>query len=340
MNCPIPKTDYDRILLAHGSGGKLTRQLIESVILPQLHNPLLADLADGATIDNNLVFTTDGYVVSPLFFEGGDIGELAVNGTINDLVVSGADPVALSLALIIEEGFSMKLLDQVIKSVARASRRAGVPIATGDTKVVDRGKCDQIYIVTSGIGYKKTGANLHPNQIKPGDAIVINGSIGDHGIAVMAARDHLEFSTPASSDTAPLHQLVSALTEYLPSIHCMRDPTRGGVAAVANEIAKASGFEIVLNQSALPINDTVMSACELLGLDPIHIANEGKVIVFVEADTADIVVAAMRKHPLGKASTIIGYVGEAKTKRVIMNTTIGTTRIIHEISGEQLPRIC
>ncbi|MFI5290199.1 MAG: hydrogenase expression/formation protein HypE, partial [Polyangia bacterium] len=300
--CPVPIAESDRILLGHGSGGRLTAELIETMILPAFRNPILDELDDHALIETGgarLAFTTDSYVVTPLFFPGGDIGELAVNGTINDLAVSGARPVCLSLAFILEEGLPLSELSRVIESARAAAERAGVPIVTGDTKVVGRGSADKLFINTSGIGLLPSGLTLGSRQVRPGDAILISGTVGDHGVAILACRHGLELEGALKSDTAALYGLAQAALAASPHIHAMRDPTRGGVAATVVEIASRRKLGIELEESALPVDDSVRGACEILGLDPLLVANEGKLVLFVPAADAGAVLEALRSHPLG-----------------------------------------
>lgn len=341
--CPIPATEDERILLGHGSGGRLTSQLIERLILPSLRNPVLDALDDQAMLSvpqGRVAFTTDSFVVSPIFFPGGDIGELAVNGTINDLAMGGARPTALSLALILEEGMPLVDLRRVIASVKRASERAGVPIVTGDTKVVGRGSGDQIFINTTGIGLVPPGRELGAAHVQPGDAVLVSGTLGDHGVAILSQREGLGLEGDLRSDTAPLHGLVETLLEVCPEVHAMRDPTRGGLAATLVEIATRQNLGIRIDESALPIRDEVRGVCELFGLDPLLVANEGKLVAFVPAQRAPIALDAMRSHPLGKHATCIGTVTPDRGCPVVMNTAVGGQRIVDLPYAEQLPRIC
>jgi hydrogenase expression/formation protein HypE len=337
-----------RILLDHGSGGLASRELIESVFLPRLNNPALAKFEDSAVLHLStarLAFTTDSYVVDPIFFPGGDIGKLAVHGTINDLAMQGAVPLCLSLALILEEGFPMTDLERVADSIADACRESGVPVVTGDTKVVPRGKADKIFITTSGVGAVPDGLELGSNFARPGDAVLLSGCMGDHGVTIMAARSGLAIQSSIMSDTAPLHHMVSALLEGAGSaIRCFRDPTRGGVATVLSEIAEKSGVRIELDEEALPIRPGVATACELLGLDPLYLANEGKCIVIADSGSADILLSRMRKCRAGRDGVRIGRVVQHESPnpagRVLLKTAIGGTRIVGPLSGEPLPRIC
>ena len=333
----------DRILLAHGGGGSLTRELIETVFLPQLENPLLKSLDDSAVLVMNgkgHAFTTDSYVVKPYFFPGGDIGKLAVCGTINDLAVMGARPLWLSLGFILEEGLLLTDLADIVGSIGATAREAGVQIVTGDTKVVERGKCEGLYINTSGLGEIVAPNWLGAANVKPGDAVIINGPIGEHGVAVMSQREGIAFQTSIVSDCAPLWPLVKAILDTKAEIRAMRDPTRGGVSAALCDIARASNVGIRLHEETLPIDREVHGACDLLGLDPLTIANEGKVLVFCRAADAANVLAAMREHPLGKRARVIGEVSERPPGIVILRTTIGGERIIDMPTGEDLPRIC
>lgn len=342
-SCPLPITDHKEIVLGHGSGGRLTHQLIEKLLLPQFNNPLLEPLHDGAILTLNgvkLAFTTDSYVVNPIFFPGGNIGELAVNGTVNDLSMCGSSPLYLSVAFILEEGFPMEQLWRVVLSMQEAARKAGVLLVTGDTKVVDRGKGDKIFINTSGIGMISNGREISPYRAAVGDKILINGPIGSHGIAILSVREGLEFESVIESDTAPLNGLVDTMLATAGDIHVLRDPTRGGLASTFNEIAKQAKVGIVVNENAIPIDECVKGACEILGLDPLYVANEGKLLAFVAPDSADAVLQAMKSHSLGKDSAIIGEVVSSHRGTVVLKTRIGSTRIVDMISGEQLPRIC
>jgi hydrogenase expression/formation protein HypE len=347
LACPAPKNETERVLLAHGSGGLLTSQLIEQLVLPALRNPALEALDDQAVLalspaagGARIAFTTDSYVVTPLFFPGGDIGELAVNGTINDLAVGGARPLALSLAFILEEGLPLDDLRRVIESVRAASARAGVPIVTGDTKVVGRGAGDKIFINTSGIGVVPPGVDLSSQRVRPGDAILLSGTIGDHGATIMAAREGLQLGGDLRSDTAALHELAAAVLDACPDAHAMRDPTRGGLAAVLVEIASRRKLGIEVDERAIPIADTVRGACELYGLDPLLLANEGKLVAFVPAPAADAVLARMRAHPLGREAVAIGRVTGEGAGRVSLRTPLGSRRILDLPYAEPLPRIC
>ncbi|MCC6502254.1 MAG: hydrogenase expression/formation protein HypE [Deltaproteobacteria bacterium] len=331
------------ILLAHGSGGSYSRRLTEDVFAKAFDNPLLAPLNDQAVFclpAKKLAFTTDSYVVKPIFFPGGDIGKLSVCGTINDLAVGGAEPVYLSASFIIEEGLSMDELKRVVDSMAKTARDAGVSIVTGDTKVVERGKGDKLFINTAGIGVIH-GPELTPMNIRPGDKVVVSGTMGDHGIAIMTHREGIRMDSPIESDCAPLHTLAMDIISAAPTgVRAMRDPTRGGLATVLNEFAASSGCCISIREEDLPVKDAVRGACEILGFDPLYLANEGKLVVVVSSPEAKAALAAMRAHPLGKDAAIIGTVSDGPKGKVLLETSIGNTRIIDMLSGEQLPRIC
>lgn len=342
--CPAPHHDPERVQLGHGSGGRLTAQLIEELILPALSNPILARLEDHATVEleggSRLAFTTDSYVVTPIFFPGGDIGELAVNGTINDLAVGGAEPLALSLGLILEEGLPMAELRRVISSIRAAAARAGVAVVTGDTKVVGRGSCDRMFINTSGIGRLRADRDLGAHRVQVGDAILVSGTIADHGMAIMACREGIELGGGLASDTAALHELTAQLLARCPEVHAMRDPTRGGVAATLTEIASRRQLGMIIDEAALPVRERVRGACELLGLDPLLVANEGKLVVFVPAASANLALAALRAHPLGGQAACIGEVVPTHPGSVVSRTPIGGQRIVELPFAEPLPRIC
>lgn len=342
-DCPLPIRDTSQILLGHGSGGKLTAELIEKVFLPSLGNEHLNRLDDAAAItfgETRIAFTTDSYVVTPIFFPGGDIGSLAVNGTINDLSMVGALPRALSLAFIIEEGFSTSELKQIVESIRDAATSAGVKIVTGDTKVVGKGSGDKIFINTSGIGVIPEGVDLSSANVAEGDEILLSGTIGDHGVAILSKREGLEFEGPLASDTAALHSLVAAMLAAFRGIHALRDPTRGGLASTLVEIASRQGLGMEIDEDALPVRDSVRGACEMLGLDPLFVANEGKLVAFVPREHSDAVLAAMRNHPLGRGAVRIGRVVTDKVGRVRLRTPIGGERILELPFGELLPRIC
>ena len=344
FQCPIPIQEYPAVLLAHGGGGRLTQMLIERMFLPAFQNPALETLHDGAVLEVEglrLAFTTDSFVVSPLFFPGGDIGELAVNGTINDLAMCGARPLYLSLGFILEEGFPMEDLWRVVRSVQVAAEEAGVSVVTGDTKVVDRGKGDGVFINTTGLGLIPPGIRVSPQRVRPGDAVLISGAIAVHGIAILSVREGLEFETTLESDTAPLNGLVGALLRAAgPEVHVLRDPTRGGLSSALNEIASSAGVGIVLEEARIPIWDEVKGACEILGLDPLYVANEGKCLAIVAAEAAEAALEAMRSHPLGREAAIIGQVVGDHPGSVILRSRVGGKRVVDMLSGEQLPRIC
>jgi len=342
-SCPIPITEYERITLAHGGGGMLSQQLIQKMFLSQFKNELLDPLHDGAIFTLNgskFAFSTDSYVVSPIVFPGGTIGTLAVNGTVNDLAMCGAQPMYLSTAFIIEEGLSMEELWGIVLSMKDAATTAEVQLVTGDTKVVDRGKGDKLFINTSGIGVITAGVDINPRRAAVGDAIILSGSIAEHGIAIMSVREGLEFESEIRSDCAPLNGLVAKMLHTSRNIHVLRDPTRGGVATVLNEIANQSDVGIAIREQSIPVKESVRGACEILGLDPLYVANEGKLVAFVSPDDADRVLAAMRAHPLGRDASIIGTVVEDHPGRVVMESIIRGNRIVDMMSGEQLPRIC
>jgi hydrogenase expression/formation protein HypE len=342
-SCPLPITNYKEIVLAHGSGGKLTWQLIDKIVLPQFRNELLEPLHDGAVFslgNERLAFTTDSFVVSPIFFPGGDIGSLAIHGTINDLAMCGARPLYLSASFILEEGLPMEDFWRVVQSMHHAADLAGVKLVTGDTKVVDRGKADKIFINTSGIGTVPVGVDIHPTRARVGDKIIISGPIAIHGIAIMSVREGLEFETEIASDAAPLHTLVDAMTTTEIDIHVLRDPTRGGVTSALTEIAQAAKVGMLLDEAWIPISEEVKGACEILGLDPLYVANEGKLLAIVNARDVDHVLSAMKSHPLGQQAAVIGEVTSDHPGLVMMKTRIGGTRVVDMLSGEQLPRIC
>jgi hydrogenase expression/formation protein HypE len=341
--CPVPLAGGDRILLGHGSGGRMTAELIARCFLPAFRNEYLERLDDQAVLSVDgarLAFTTDSYVVTPLFFPGGDIGTLAVNGTVNDLATAGARPLYLGAAFILEEGFALADLERIVASMRAAAAAAGVLLVTGDTKVVDRGKADGCFITTTGLGLVEHPQRISADRARRGDAVVLSGPIADHGIAIMAARADLELETPVVSDTAALHKLVGDVLATGAEIHCLRDPTRGGVATALNEIAQRSGAGIVLDESAIGVREPVRGVCELLGLDPLYVANEGKLLAIVPAADARRVVEAMRKHPEGHGADIVGEVVEDAAALVVLETTVGGRRIVDMLPGEQLPRIC
>ena len=334
--------ESEKILLAHGSGGKLAHELVEKSFVKAFDNPPLAKLDDSAVIDfsGRLAFTTDSYVVSPIFFPGGDIGKLAVCGTVNDLAMGGARPLYLSLSFIIEEGLPQSELNEIVVSVQRAAQQAGVKIVTGDTKVVHRGSADKLFINTAGIGIIAEGVDISGSKAKPGDRVLLSGPIGDHGIAVLSRREGLSFSTRLESDCAPLNSLVADMLNASPNIHCLRDPTRGGLATTLNELAEQSGVSIRIEEERVPVREEVLAACEMLGLDPLYIANEGRLVAIVTAEDADGVLRAMRRNRYGKEASLIGEVSANNPGRVVMKTSIGSSRIVDMLVGDPLPRIC
>ncbi len=332
----------DAILLAHGSGGKLGHELVEKKFIPLLANPMLDRLDDSAIFEasGRLSFTTDSYVVNPIFFPGGDIGKLAVCGTVNDLSMSGAKPAYLSLSLIIEEGFSVDQLDRIVQSIKASAEEAEVIIITGDTKVVNQGQADKLFINTSGIGMIPEGVNISGANAKAGDEVILSGTIGDHGIAIMSQREGLKFSVSVQSDCAPLNKLVAQMLEVSTNIHCLRDPTRGGLASSLNEFAKQSNVGIIVEEDRIPVAEEVRAACELLGFDPMHVANEGKLVAVVEPDDADKILAKMKENSYGRNAAIIGKITTDYAGKVVMKTSLGSSRIVDMLSGELLPRIC
>ncbi len=344
FTCPLPLEQYPNVLLAHGGGGKLSHQLIENMFLRAFGNPLLEAKHDGAVFDpprcRKLAFTTDSYVVHPLFFPGGDIGTLAINGTVNDLAMCGARPLYLSAGFILEEGLQMDTLWRVVQSMTQAAKVAGVQLVTGDTKVVDRGKGDGIFINTAGIGVVETNRAISPANVRPGDAILLSGDIGRHGIAIMAAREGLELESTVLSDCAPLSGIIKALIEAGIEMHCLRDLTRGGLASALIEIAEAARLHFEINEIAVPLLEEVQGACEILGFDPFYVANEGRFISFVPSHEADRALECMHANPLGKQACSIGTVMDRKRGLVTMRSRIGASRIVDRLSGEQLPRIC
>ncbi len=341
--CPVPLRNYPNIVMGHGAGGKMMNDLIRHLFAAEFGNALLGQMADATTFDlagRRLAFTTDSFVVSPLFFPGGDIGELAVNGTINDLAMSGAKPLYLSAGFILEEGLPMETLGRIARSMARACEAADVQIAAGDTKVVNKGHGDGVYINTTGIGILEAGIQIGPDRAQPGDAVIVSGTMGDHGIAVMSVREGLTFETEIRSDTAPLHGLVQSMLRAAPDLHCLRDLTRGGLGAVLNELAGTSNVGIEFHETRVPVKGAVLAACEMLGLDPLFIANEGKLVAFVPQSQAQQCLQAMRNHPVGGDAAIIGSVVTDHRGMVIAKTAIGGSRIVDLPAGELLPRIC
>jgi hydrogenase expression/formation protein HypE len=343
VTCPVPVAVRDTILLGHGSGGKLSAELLRDIFLPAFQNAELSRLNDQATVSVNgtrIAVSTDSFVVKPLFFPGGDIGSLAVHGTVNDLAMGGAQPLFLTVAFIMEEGFSMDVLRRVVNSLQRAAADAGVQVITGDTKVVEKGKGDGLFVNTTGIGLVPDGLELSADRARPGDAVLLSGLIGEHGIAILAQREGLEFESAIESDSTALHTLVAEMLKTSSEIRCMRDPTRGGLSSALNEIATQSHVGIELEESAIQVREEVKGACEMLGLDPLYVANEGKLIAIVDSSVADKVLAAMRNHRLGRQAQVIGRVSAKNAGLVTMRTQLGTTRIVDMLAGDQLPRIC
>jgi hydrogenase expression/formation protein HypE len=355
------KSETDTILMAHGSGGQLGHELVERVFVRHFDNPTLAALSDAAVLEVSgfrfqvpdaanlepkisnlkLAFTTDSYVISPLFFPGGDIGKLAVCGTVNDLAVVGAEPRYLSVGFILEEGLALETLERVVRSMAETARAAGVQVVTGDTKVVNHGAADGLFINTAGVGVVAADHHLGPSNLRPGDVILINGTVGDHGMAVMMEREGLQFRSALQSDCAPLNGLIADLMAACPgAVRCMRDPTRGGVVSTLNEWAHAAGMGIEIEEMAVPLRDQVRGACEILGLDPLYVANEGKVIAAVAPEFDDMALSALRAHPLGREAAIVGRVTTSHARRVMLRTMLGAHRVLDMLVGEQLPRIC
>ncbi len=332
----------DKILLAHGSGGRMSHRLIDELFLQAFRNNLLEQMGDSAVFEGRgrMAFTTDGYVVNPIFFPGGDIGKLAISGTVNDLSMAGAFPAFLSAAFIIEEGFPLEDLNRIVESMRATAAEAGVLVATGDTKVVNRGAADRVFITTAGVGFIPEEIDLSPSLVRPGDLVLVNGPIGDHGVAVMSKREGLSFQTELQSDCAPLNGLVQAMLESGGRVNWMRDPTRGGLATTLNELAQSSCLGVQLREADIPVREPVQAACEMLGLDPLYVANEGKVVAVVAPETAQLVLDAMWRHKYGSEARVIGEVVETPARRVFLKTAIGTTRIVDMLVGEMLPRIC
>ncbi|HEX4935549.1 MAG TPA: hydrogenase expression/formation protein HypE [Gemmatimonadaceae bacterium] len=342
-SCPLPLKDYPAIVMGHGGGGTLSAELVEHVFRPAFANDALDRMSDSAVVQvpaGRLAYSTDSFVVRPLFFPGGSIGALAVHGTVNDLAMSGARPLHLSAGFILEEGFPMASLGRIVQDMAAAARAAGVTIVTGDTKVVERGRGDGVYINTSGIGVVAQGVHLAPQRARPGDAILLSGTLGDHGMAIMSVREGLEFETAIESDCASLHTLVAALLAAVPDVHVLRDPTRGGLASALNEIAASARVGMVVREDAVPVRPEVRSACELLGLDPFFVANEGKLVAILPREDAGTALDVMRAHPLGRDAAIIGEVTDQHPGLLVGRTAIGANRVITMQIGEQLPRIC
>jgi hydrogenase expression/formation protein HypE len=343
-SCPLPLADYPTIVMGHGGGGKLGNELVEHLFLPAFRNPALEDLGDAAVLElpaGKIAMSTDSFVVQPLFFPGGSIGELAVNGTVNDLAVSGAVPQFLSASFILEEGFPLAQLAAIVDAMANAAATAGVKIVTGDTKVVERGHGDGCYINTAGIGVLREGVHVGPHLAEPGDVVLVSGTIGDHGMAIMSVREGLEFDSQIRSDCAALNGLIGDVLKIVGGdVHAMRDPTRGGLASTLNEIAQSSQVGVMIDEASLPVRTQVQSACELLGLDPVYVANEGKAVFIVAAESADVVLALLRAHPLGQDAARIGQVTDQHKGMLVARTAMGANRVIPTQIGEQLPRIC
>ncbi|WP_436843057.1 hydrogenase expression/formation protein HypE [Streptomyces collinus] len=341
--CPAPLRDQPVVVMGHGGGGALSAELIEQVFAPAYGNPTLAALTDSAVLElggARLAFSTDSHVVRPLFFPGGSLGDLAVNGTVNDLAMSGAVPTHLSTAFVLEEGVELAVVGRIARDIGAAARAAGVVVATGDTKVVESGHGDGVYVTTAGVGLVPDGVDIRPQRARPGDAVIVSGPIGLHGVAIMSVREGLEFGVEIASDTAPLAGLVAAMLAVTKDVHVLRDPTRGGLGASLNEIARASGTGVRLRERAVPVPDEVANACGFLGLDPLYVANEGRLVAFVPPQEADAVLAAMRAHPRGAGATVVGECVEEHPGMVVVATGLGGTRVVDLPLGEQLPRIC
>lgn len=344
--CPIPLKNYPTIVMGHGAGGKMMNDLIAHLFAPLFDNDLLGQMGDSTALDlaslnsGRMAFSTDSFVVSPIIFPGGDIGDLAVNGTVNDIAMSGAKPLYLSAGFILEEGLPMDTLGEIAASMANAARIADVKVVTGDTKVVNKGHGDGIYINTSGFGIIPEGINISAKNARPGDMILVSGTMGDHGMAIMSKREGLEFESQIMSDTAPLHEMIAEMLNISKDIHCLRDATRGGLSAVLNELAGASEVGIEFEETKVPVTPAVSAACEMLGLDPLYIANEGKLVAIVPPDVTEAILEVMRKNEFGKDAAIIGQVTEAHPKRVVAKTAIGGSRVVDLPAGELLPRIC
>lgn len=341
--CPMPLRDQPRVVMGHGGGGAMSAELVEHIFAPAFGGPVLAQLSDSAAVElggARLAFSTDSFVVRPLFFPGGSIGDLAVNGTVNDLAMSGARAAYMSCGFILEEGVELSVVGRVAQALGAAARTAGVEVVTGDTKVVEAGHGDGIFINTSAVGLVPPGVDLRPQRVRPGDAVIVSGPIGVHGVAIMSVREGLEFGVEIESDCAALGGLVEAMLAVTQDLHVLRDPTRGGLAAALNEIAAASGTGVVVEERAVPVPPPVANACAVLGLDPMYVANEGKLVAFVPREHADAVLAAMRAHPLGREAAIIGETVGTHPGMVVARTGLGGTRVVDMPIGEQLPRIC
>lgn len=343
LNCPIPFTDSDCVLLAHGGGGRMTHQLISRIFYPAFRNPLLEQDHDGCVFPvsaGRMAYSTDSFVVDPIFFPGGDIGDLAVNGTVNDLACCGAKPLYLTAGFILEEGLKLNDLERIVQSMKKAADRAGIQIVAGDTKVVERGKCDKLFINTSGIGIVPEGIHIAPSQVQEGDVVICSGAIGVHGITILSARESLGFETNLKSDTVSLNNMLSELLTSIEEVHVLRDPTRGGVSGTLNEIAQAANAEIILDETSLPIPEEVRAASDILGLDPLYIANEGLVLIILPEKDAQAALSVMHRFDEGRKATVIGRISSKGKALVRMKTIYGNYRIVDMLSGEQLPRIC
>jgi hydrogenase expression/formation protein HypE len=343
LSCPCPITNHTTVQMAHGAGGRLSAELTEKFFLPRFKNDTLNNLEDQAILSvkaGRLAFSTDSFVVDPIFFPGGNIGDLAINGTVNDVAMSGAVPRYISVGFILEEGLELEMLHRVLLSMEEAAKNAGVTVVTGDTKVVEKGHCDKLFINTSGIGTIPDGINMSCKNLKPGDKILLSGTLADHGMAIMSTRKGLSFQSQLKSDTAALNGLVEAMLKITPEIHALRDPTRGGLATTLNELAKSSTVGITIHEEVIPVRPEVQGACEVLGIDPMYVANEGKCVAVVPAGQAQSVLEAMQGHPCGADACLIGEVTDKNPGMVVMKTMLGATRIIDMPLGEQLPRIC
>lgn len=343
LSCPVPILSHDTVQLAHGAGGKLSNEMIDKIFLPRFLNTTLEKMEDQAIVDNpggRIAFSTDTFVVDPIFFPGGDIGDLAINGTVNDVAMSGAQPKYLSVGFILEEGLSFETLHRIVLSMEKAAKLAGIQIVAGDTKVVNRGSCDKLFINTTGFGFVPEGVNISASNLQVGDKIIISGTLADHGMAVMTSREGLSFQSTVRSDTAGLNHLVKDMLEVTENIHALRDPTRGGLATSLNEFASSSKVGIQLFGDNIPVRDDVRGACEILGIDPLYVANEGKLVAVVPASVADEMLAKMQDNPLGENSVIIGEVTDKHPGVVALRTGLGANRIVDMPVGEQLPRIC
>lgn len=343
LSCPVPYTDYDQVMLAHGGGGKISQQIIQKLFFTHFGNEYLNLAHDGAMLPisaSRIAFSTDSYVVQPIFFAGGNIGELAINGTVNDLACCGAKPLFISVGFILEEGLPVKDLEQIVQSMSISARKAGVKIVTGDTKVVEKGSCDKIFINTSGIGLISENVDISPKNCRPGDVIIINGKIAEHGMAILSARKGLQFETNIKSDTAALNHMIEAILASCCDIHVLRDPTRGGLASSLNEIAQSSGVGLTIEEDLIPVSEEVRGACELFGFDPLYVANEGKIMIIAPEKEAGKIMQIMKQFDCGKDAALIGYASEHHPGRVRLKTSIGSHRVVDMISGEQLPRIC